>query len=125
MLPSLAHEVLRDGVDDLSLEQNQGVFHFGVSRRGNEATGFVEFRIEAAIIKGAVFGPKILETNVFRQPFKGVLEAGLGDGFFDAKLQTVPEQFTGSWGRLCGGAQIVVRSLASLAQVVQFGEGHF
>ena len=115
MFPSLAHEVLRNGVDDLSLELNQGVFHLGVSRRGNEATGFVEFRIEVAIIKGAVFGPKAFETNVFRQPFKGVVKAGFGDGFFDAKLQAVPEQFTGSWGRLCGSAQIVVHSLASLA----------
>ena len=115
MFPTLTHEVLRDGMDDLSLEQNQGVFHLGVSWRGNEAAGFVEFRVEAAIVKTAVFGPKTFETNVFRQPFKGVVQAGLGDGFFDAKLQAVPEQFTGSWGWLCGGAQIVVRSLASLA----------
>ena len=91
------------------------MFHLGVSWRGSEATGSVEFRVEAAIVKGAVFGPKTFETNVFRQPFKGVVKAGFGDGFFDAKLQAVPEQFTGSWGRLCGGAQIVVRSLASLA----------
>ena len=90
MLPSLPHEVLRDGVDDLPLEQNQGVFHLRVSWRGNEAAGFVEFRVEAAIVKGAIFGPKTFETNVFRQPFEGVVEAGFWDEFFDAKLQAVP-----------------------------------
>ena len=120
----LTHQVLSYCVDDFSLEHDKGVFNRGVGFGRHVAAGFVEFRIEAAVVAAAVFGPEIFEADIFRQPFEGLFEAGFRHRFFNAKLEAVPEKFASACGWLGGGAKVVVGRLAEFAQVVEFGEGH-
>ena len=122
----LSREVCKSGRGDFPLEGLEAFFDGWDGLWCLPCALDAQLLVVGSIVAAAVLdGPEALEADVRCESFHSLLQVGLGEGLFNAELESIPEELVYSLRGLFCSAEIVEGCLVGPVEVVESAQWEF